>query len=61
MRRLMMMIIFLFFYKKTDQKIEFIEDPNYLMSIQGLIEDFNSLVGDLNGDNLLERPHNHIF
>jgi hypothetical protein len=57
----MMIIIFLFFYKKTDQKIEFIEDPNYLMSIQGLIEDFNSLVGDLNGDNLLERPHNHIF
>ena len=31
------------------------------MSIQGIIEDFNSLVGDLNGDNLLEWPHNHIF
>jgi hypothetical protein len=61
MRRLMMIIIFLFFYKRTDQKMEFIEDPNYLMSIQGLIEDFNSSVGDLNGDNLLERPHNHIF
>ena len=56
-----MIIIFFFFTKKTDQKIEFIEDPNYLMSIQGLIEDFNSSVGDLNGDNLLERPHNHIF
>ena len=51
----------LFLQKKTDQKIEFIEDPNYLMSIQGHIEDFNSSVGDLNGDNLLERPHNHIF
>ena len=49
------------FYKKTDQKIEFIKDPNYLMSIQGLIENLNSSVGDLNGDNLLERPHNHIF
>ena len=31
------------------------------MSIQGLIEDFNPSVGDLNGDNLLEQPHNHIF
>jgi len=61
MRRLMMIIIFIFFYKKTDQKIEFIKDPNYLMSIQGLIENLNSSVGDLNGDNLLERPHNHIF
>tara|TARA_B100001750_G_scaffold145522_1_gene116228 strand:+ start:151 stop:2355 length:2205 start_codon:yes stop_codon:yes gene_type:complete len=44
----------LFLQKKTDQKIEFIEDPNYLMSIQGHIEDFNSSVGDLNGDNLLD-------
>ena len=44
----------LFLQKKTDQKIEFIEDPNYLMSAQGLIEDFNSSVGDLNGDNLLD-------
>ena len=53
--------LYLFLQKKTDQKIEFIEDPNYLMSIQGLIEDFNPSVGDLNGDNLLERPHNYIF
>ena len=44
----------LFLQKKTDQKIEFIEDPNYLMSIQGHIGDFNSSVGDLNGDNLLD-------
>ena len=44
----------LFLQKETDQKIEFIEDPNYLMSAQGLIEDFNSSVGDLNGDNLLD-------
>jgi len=50
-------------FKRNDQgdKIRFVEDPNYLMSIQGLIEDFNPSVGDLNGDNLLERPHNYIF
>jgi hypothetical protein len=51
----------LFLQKKLTKRLNLSKIQNYLMSIQGLIENLNSSVGDLNGDNLLERPHNHIF
>ena len=44
----------LFLQKRTGDKVEFIEEPNYLMEIQGHIGDFKHSVGDLNGDSLLD-------
>ena len=43
-------------FKRSDQgdKIRFVEDPNYLMSIQGDVNDFRYTAGDFNGDNLID-------
>jgi hypothetical protein len=43
-------------FKRSDQgdKIRFVEDPNYLMSIQGDVNDFRYAAGDFNGDNLID-------
>ena len=44
----------LFKQKKVNGSIKFVEDPNYLMSIQGRVVDWGTSVGDFNGDNLLD-------
>ena len=44
----------LFKQKIVDGKIKFVEDPNYLMNIEGRPIDWSKSVGDLNGDNLLD-------
>ena len=44
----------LFKQKIVDGKIKFVEDPNYLMNLEGRPIDWSQSVGDLNGDNLLD-------
>ena len=44
----------LFKQKKVNGSIKFVEDPNYLMSIQGRVGDWENSVGDVNGDSFLD-------
>jgi len=43
-------------FKRNDQggKVKFIEDPNYLMSVQGDLTGYEHSAGDFNGDNLID-------
>ena len=44
----------LFKQKKVNGSVKFVEDPNYLMNIQGRVTDWENSVGDVNGDSFLD-------
>ena len=44
----------LFKRQDTNGELQFVEDPNYLMNAKGRVANFESTVGDINEDELLD-------